>query len=770
MNKQANILQESLELLEVGETLETSQQFLPDEEHPSLSLVSRLRAAAWPQRDPQITSSQRKQIMALYSEEAEMESQNQPRFNLFKDWRLPVAILSAVAVLLICGLVTIFGFGALWFNSQRVSSSPPIDVGITKAAETVESPVVAAGLLENLAPDEALLTNVRGLVEIQGDETWQTVSEMAVLTVNAHLRTGNFSIASLTFKDGSLASLGPNSEISIENLMADPASKTREIKLIQWSGESKHDVIPLETTSTSYQVNTPSSQGRVKGTQFHVRVMPEQTAWYVDTGVVDVSGKDTTVQVGTGEMTSVVMDEEPTDPVYFITGQGEVAFIGENWVIGDQPYHTHPQTVIIGNPQVGDLVFFEGHLLEDGSRVADLIVLVRRNPANTFILTGVVQNMDDIIWTVNGQEIAVTDLSDVEAGIVKGDLVRVKGIILADGTLQAEEIRRITNENATPFEFTGVVVQQNVQQNGEESWVISNITVALDENTVLDEGLVVGDTVHVQGWILDDGTWLATSITYFIDQNSAFEFVGYLEKMDLDQWVVAGIPFEVREWTVIDANLKVGELVRVAGQIQTTDGTWLASEVRRYDKALLTILIGRVHSIDPWVVSGFELNVDAETIIEGEIIVGMLVRVELQLLPDGTHKVIRITPLKGFDWELGCQYLVVTVIGIDGNKIILDGWPSLQLSEDVQIEGDIKPGSIVQIMICYDEDMNVVVVYIIVIYDPVFPPPDDDGEDGKKEKVIVCHKPNSKNPHTIMISSSAVPAHLGHGDYLGPCP
>jgi hypothetical protein len=490
--------------------------------------------------------------------------------------------------------------------------------------------------------------------------------------------------------------------------------------------------------------------------------MPEQTAWYVDTGVVDVSGKDTTVQVASGEMTGVVMDEEPTDPVYFITGQGEVAFIGENWVIGDQPYQTHPQTIIIGNPQVGDLVFFEGHLLEDGSRVADLIVLVRRNPANTFTLTGEVQDMDDVpFWTVNGQIIAVTDLADVEVGIVEGDLVRVKGIILAGGTLQAEEIRLITNENATPFEFTGVV-----QQIGEQSWVVSGITVTLDVNTVIDEGLLVGDPVRVQGWILDDDTWLATSITYFIDQNSAFEFVGYIESMD--PWIVTGIPFEVREWTIIDADLNVGDLVRVAGLIQT-DGTWLASEVRRYDKALLTILIGRVHSIDPWVVSGFELNVDTETIIEGEITVGMLVRVEMQLLPDGTQKVIRITPLQGFDWELGCQYLVVTVIGIDGDKIILDGLPSFQLSENVQIEGDIKPGSIVQIMICYDEDMNVVVVYIIVIYDPVFPPPDDDFEGGKKEKVTVCHKP-SKNPHTIVISASAVPAHLGHGDILGPCP
>ena len=34
-----------------------------------------------------------------------------------------------------------------------------------------------------------------------------------------------------------------------------------------------------------------------------------------------------------------------------------------------------------------------------------------------------------------------------------------------------------------------------------------------------------------------------------------------------------------------------------------------------------------------------------------------------------------------------------------------------------------------------------------------------------KEKVLICHK-----GHTISVSPSAVPAHLRHGDTLGPCP
>src|SRR5688500_38145 len=38
-------------------------------------------------------------------------------------------------------------------------------------------------------------------------------------------------------------------------------------------------------------------------------------------------------------------------------------------------------------------------------------------------------------------------------------------------------------------------------------------------------------------------------------------------------------------------------------------------------------------------------------------------------------------------------------------------------------------------------------------------------------KVTVCHVPpgNPANAHNIVISENALPAHLGHGDTLGPC-
>jgi hypothetical protein len=41
-----------------------------------------------------------------------------------------------------------------------------------------------------------------------------------------------------------------------------------------------------------------------------------------------------------------------------------------------------------------------------------------------------------------------------------------------------------------------------------------------------------------------------------------------------------------------------------------------------------------------------------------------------------------------------------------------------------------------------------------------------------QEKVLICHIPpgNPENAHTISVAAAAVPAHLAHGDTLGPCP
>jgi len=42
-------------------------------------------------------------------------------------------------------------------------------------------------------------------------------------------------------------------------------------------------------------------------------------------------------------------------------------------------------------------------------------------------------------------------------------------------------------------------------------------------------------------------------------------------------------------------------------------------------------------------------------------------------------------------------------------------------------------------------------------------------DDGPQDKVVICHKPGTPAEHTMTLPESAVAAHLGHGDTLGPC-
>jgi len=320
--------------------------------------------------------------------------------------------------------------------------------------------------------------------------------------------------------------------------------------------------------------------------------------------------------------------------------------------------------------------------------------------------------------------------------------------------------------------------------------------------------IMMACSVFTGAQLSDDGTLrLEDGVVEVKDENgdwtpvagsATFELVGELESTD--PWTVAGKTFETNELTQIEDGLEAGDLVRVKGAV-LEDGTWVAysieSTVEQTDPII--ILIGVVNSVDPWVVNDIDLNVTDETDIQGEITVGMLVRVEILLQPDGTWEVLSIAPLGEPTTTTGCATVVATVVSVNGNEIQFLGWPTTvtlkiddqdenndqddeDKDEDEGEEGEgenegedqeendddgdvvLSPGQNVSAVICITEDGVIIITQIIILDTD-----DDTGENG--EKVLVCHKPNSKKGgHTISISSSAVPAHLGHGDFLGPCP
>jgi len=300
-----------------------------------------------------------------------------------------------------------------------------------------------------------------------------------------------------------------------------------------------------------------------------------------------------------------------------------------------------------------------------------------------------------------------------------------------------------------------------------------------------DDGMFQFDNGNIE--IKDEnGDWVTVDGT-------SFELVGALEFTD--PWTVAGQEFETRDSTMIEDGLEVGDLVRVRGVI-LEDGTWVAYSIEGTDDQTdpIIILIGVVDSIDPWSVNGISLNVTDETDIQGDITVGMIVRVEILLLEDGTWEVISIAPLGESAEISGCVTVVATVVSVSGNEIQFLGWPitvTLEVTnqtddnqndqgngddeedDDQEEESDnetddadtLTPGKVVQAVICVSDDGTLIITQIIILHV-------DEGSGGETtngEKVLICHKPDKKGGHTLSVASPAVPAHLGHGDTLGPC-
>ena len=273
--------------------------------------------------------------------------------------------------------------------------------------------------------------------------------------------------------------------------------------------------------------------------------------------------------------------------------------------------------------------------------------------------------------------------------------------------------------------------------------------------------------------------------------DSTFELVGTLDSMD--PWQVSGRALQRNESTQIAKDLNVGDQVRVRGAV-LEDGSWLAYSIEsaqeQTDQNKTITMIGKVDSVNPWVVNGITLNVTNDTVVNGEITPGTLVQVEVLLEDDGTWEVVNIAPLGNLTPTSGCANVVATVASVNGNQVQFLGWPTPVTvgnstpagptstatdnngddddnddDENGVDVGTLQPGQQVLAVVCVGENNQLVITKLTLLNGET-----DEDNDAGQQKVLICHKPAKKGGHTISVASPAVPAHLGHGDKLGACP
>jgi hypothetical protein len=807
MTEHEDRLQIQLEKLENGASLPALTAELPPEDAELLQLAAALRQMEMPARNPDQVAAQKAAVIDLAQGQ---ETTSPPFWQTLLAWmrghQNAVAAAAAIAVLALLLLVSRTRPQPEAMVDTEVDPTEPAvlvspgdaDTAVSEAAPTDLSPDAAEEsdpapadtaveddpyrvflpAIDNpgmVAAGDAALRDIVGLVEVQqGEEAWTAVSQTTVLHSGDRVRTGALSAAHLHFFDGSQSALGPNSEISLDTVDAQrPETGFRTVVLSQPYGESEHWVQFRNDAGSRYEVKTPTGQGVARGTAFRVTVAADGEASYTVTeGRVDVSNQNRTVQVTAGQMTSFTAGAPPAAPTFLVTGEGIVSEMGDVWLIAGQPFAVDDETEIVGEPQIGDLVRVVGHLQDDGPPLADRIELVRPSPRPSFHLTGIAQTIGEDAWVIAGQTISVTAETEIDEAIVAGDRVRASGTILGNGALQADEIQRWSDDEARPFEFTGVV-----QASGAEEWMISGVAIAVAADTEIKGEIEVGDLVKVEGYIQDDGVWLADEIKLEEPDDATFSISGAVDS--IAPWRVNGISFVTESFTIIDPGVEVGDMVRVNGRI-LADGTWVAYTIEKldFDDALLQIVfVGPVDAIDPWVVNGLPLVTDEDTLIDPGIEIGDLVRVAALIRNDGAWLATKIEALD-VEIDPGCVTVTAVITAINGNEIVTGDGQTIILGPDIVVEGELQVGSVVLIVACAAEEGAITIIAITVIADPPPPqptppppPPGDGGDDGDNGgDVTICHKPGTPAEQTKTIPRAALDAHLGHGDTMGPCP
>jgi signal transduction histidine kinase len=203
---------------------------------------------------------------------------------------------------------------SVWPDAMR----PQFRSAVTWAAALVLILVLTGGAVilfrQTAVTRAATLEQVQGHVEIipADGANWRPISAGAEVRSGDRIRTGSQSGVAILFPDGSSTELGAEAELTVVALRFGRDGGVRTVFLRQWWGRSENYVRPLPASSSLFKIETPSGVAAVRGTRFVIEVAPDgQTYLEVSEGEVEVTARDTTVRVLSGEEVLIRPDAPP---------------------------------------------------------------------------------------------------------------------------------------------------------------------------------------------------------------------------------------------------------------------------------------------------------------------------------------------------------------------------------------------------------------------------------------------------------------------------
>ncbi|MEJ2706771.1 MAG: DUF5666 domain-containing protein [Anaerolineales bacterium] len=299
----------------------------------------------------------------------------------------------------------------------------------------------------------ATLMDVNGQIQVASTDdpsVWRTVENGDKVHTGDRIRSAGASSATLVFFDGSRAQISSNSDVTLKRVDGDWGNVLRVV-MVQNQGKTDHSVVPLKGKTSSYMVFTPAGAASVHGTTFQVAVDPQgKSRFAVNTGKVLVSNDLSETFLEAGKATTVESGEAINEGDYQFTLQGELTSSqGSTWIVSGVPFTVLTDTLVTGDPQVGNIVLVEGRVLDSGEWVADSVERVYSGSAEA-TFTGELQSMDGEVWLIGGWSVVVDQGTEKSEGLEEGMPVRVNITLLEDGRWRATSIQALTNTDEEP--------------------------------------------------------------------------------------------------------------------------------------------------------------------------------------------------------------------------------------------------------------------------------------------------------------------------------
>lgn len=311
---------------------------------------------------------------------------------------------------------------------------------------------IVAGLFSNIQQVQAAsLDNVSGIVEITNDigQTWTVVEDGEDLASGGGIRTYAGSSVLLTFPDGSVVQVGEEAEVYVTSL--EYSKKTLKLVMLQTAGETTHWVAPIKEGG-QYLVNTMTGAAQVHGTVFNVNVPDAGLARFAVTdGIVAVSNAGNEVLLAAGQATLAEFDGTLVPAAYDFSLKGVLESIGTDgtWTVNGVSFLVTEDTRLKGEFVAGDFIHVIGRVLENGDRVADM-VMYSQVDKEILCFSGTVESISETEWVVSGQPVLVNAETLIGTGLEVGSLVEVRFTVQEDENWLALEISSFIEAQGPP--------------------------------------------------------------------------------------------------------------------------------------------------------------------------------------------------------------------------------------------------------------------------------------------------------------------------------